>query len=299
MTDFDIARARRETRYCEEVVHFNNAGAALMPVPVADYLHEYLDQEEACGGYETADYRAEALNNFYPAGARLLNCSEDEIAFVENATRAWDMVFYAFRFSPGDRILTTIEEYGSNVIAYLQQAKRCGVEIVFVPNDESGQLDLQALENSLDDRVRLISMTHVPTGGGVVNPATGIGKIARSAGIPFLLDSCQSIGQLAVDVEAIGCDMAVGTGRKYLRGPRGTGLLYVQQAMIEQLEPPFLDLHAATLLSPDEYRLRDDAKRFENWEQFFAGKAGLGLAMDYVMTFGMDAIEARIIELGP
>lgn len=297
MTDFDLARARRETRHCEDVVHFNNAGAALMPVPVADCLHEYLRQEEASGGYETAHDRAETLEHFYQACANLLNCQPGEMAFVENATRAWDMVFYAFQFSPGDKIVTTIEEYGSNVIAYLQQAKRYGVEIVFVPNDENGQLDLQALENLLDDRVRLISMTHIPTGGGVVNPAAGIGKIARAAGIPFLLDSCQSIGQLEFDVEAIGCDMACGTGRKYLRGPRGTGLLYVRQSMIEQLDPPFLDLHAATLLSPDEYRIRDDAKRFENWEQFFAGKAALGVAIDYAMSFGMAAIERRVIAL--
>ena len=141
MTDFDITHARRETRHCEDIVHFNNAGAALMPAPVADTLHEYLQREEAMGGYETADDRADALNNFYQSNARLLNCTAAEIAFAENATRAWDMVFYAFQFSPGDKILTTIEEYGSNVIAYLHQAKRHGVEVVFVPNDETGPLD--------------------------------------------------------------------------------------------------------------------------------------------------------------
>ena len=298
MDQSEIERARRETRACEDTIHFNNAGAGLMPAPVADYLHEYLNIEEKIGGYETVADQAEALDHFYDAFAALLNCKPNEIAYAENATRAWDMAFYAFRFEPGDKIVTTVEEYGSNVIAYIQQAKRYGVEVVFVPNDETGQLDVKALEDAIDDRVKLISMTHIPTGGGVVNPVAEVGKIARAAGIPFLLDSCQSIGQLNVDVEAIGCDMACGTGRKFLRGPRATGVLYVREALIEQLEPPFLDLHSARLLSPTEYRIRDDAKRFENWEQFFAGKAGLGKAVDYAMGFGMDAIEARVLELG-
>ena len=295
--DFDINRARTETRYCEDVVHFNNAGAALMPMPVADTLHDYLYKEERIGGYETANEEKESLDNFYRAAAKLLNCEANEIAFVENATRAWDMAFYSFKFSPGDRILTTLAEYGSNVIAYNQQAKRYGVEIIFVPNDEFGQIDIHALENLVDDRVRLISISHIPTGGGLVNPASAVGRIAKAANIPFLLDACQSVGQLPLNVEEIGCDILCGTGRKYLRGPRGTGLLYVRKNLIEQLEPPLLDQHAATLISPTAYKIRSDAKRFENWEQYFAGKAALGVAIDYALSYGLEAIQSRIYHL--
>ncbi|NKQ35819.1 MAG: aminotransferase class V-fold PLP-dependent enzyme [Chloroflexi bacterium] len=296
-TSFDIHRARAETRYCEEVVHFNNAGAALMPAPVADTLHAYLHKEERLGGYETAVAEQDALDNFYRAAAQLLHCASDEIAFTENATRAWDMAFYSFKFAPGDKIITSLAEYASNVIAYNQQAKRYGVEIVFAPNDASGQLDARALENLLDDRVKLIAISHIPTGGGLVNPAAAIGQIARAANVPFLLDACQSVGQLPLDVAAIGCDILCGTGRKYLRGPRGTGLLYVRESLIEQLEPPFLDLHAATLTAPTAYTIRPDAKRFENWEQYFAGKAALGAAIDYALSYGLEAIQARIYHL--
>ena len=295
--NFDINRARRDTKACEEIVHFNNAGAALMPIPVTDVLHAYLNKEERFGGYETAVDEEELLNNFYNSAAKLLNCETDEIAFVENATRAWDMAFYSFKFSPGDKILTTLSEYGSNVIAYNQQVKQYGVELVFVPNDEYGQIDTQALENLIDKRVKLISVTHIPTGGGLVNPAKQIGKIAKSANILFLLDSCQGVGHIPLDVEEIGCDILCGTGRKYLRGPRGTGLLYVRKTLIEQLEPPFLDLHAATLLSPDKYQIRADAKRFENWEQYFAGKAALGSAIDYSLSYGLESIQSRIYQL--
>lgn len=297
MPPFDIARARAETRASADLIHFNNAGSSLMPIPVSDALHAYLQQEEQIGGYETATAQAAALENFYTATGKLLHCHPDEIAFVENATRAWDMAFYAFTFQPGDRILTTIAEYGSNVIAYLQQAKRYGVELVFVPNDEHGQIDVHALANLIDERVKLISISHIPTGGGLVNPAKAVGQLAKQAGIPYLLDACQAVGQLPLDVDEIGCDMLSGTGRKYLRGPRGTGLLYVRREWIERLDPPLLDQHAATLISPTTYAIRADAKRFENWEQYFAGKAALGVAIDYALGWGIENIQARVYSL--
>lgn len=297
MSDFDIDRARRDTRACENIIHFNNAGSSLMPAPVADVLHEFLQKEEHRGGYETAAQESGVLDNFYNAAAKMFNCMPEEIAFVENATRAWDMAFYSFKFERGDKILTSIAEYGSNVIAYLQQAQRYGVEIVFIPNDEYGQLDVAALENMLDERVKLISISHIPTGGGLINPARAVGKVARAAGIPYLLDACQTVGQMPLDVTEIGCDMFSGTGRKFLRGPRGTGLLYVRKDFIAELEPPLLDQHAAELIAPDKYVMRSDAKRFENWEQYFAGKAALGMAMDYAQSFGMVAIQQRIFTL--
>ncbi len=293
----DLNRARAETRACEDLIHFNNAGSSLMPAPVADYLHEFLREEEMNGGYETADQEKEALENFYVSSSKLLNCKPDEMAFAENATRAWDMAFYGFSFSKGDRILTTMSEYGSNVIAYNQQAERYGLEVVFVPDDEYGQIDVCALRQAIDDRVKLISISLIPTGGGLVNPAEAVGKVAREAGVPYLLDACQGVGHLPLDVEKIGCDILSGTGRKYLRGPRGTGLLYVRHEMMDKLVPPFLDQHAADLISPGEYKMLPDAKRFENWEQNFAGKAGLGVAIDYALQFGIESIQHRVYML--
>ena len=167
---------------------------------------------------------------------------------MENATRAWDMVFYALPLGPGDKILTTISEYGSNLIAYLHRAKQTGAELVIVPNDKNGQIDVNALEQNIDKKTKLISISHIPTGGGLINPAHDVGRIAKKYAIPFLLDACQSVGQIHLDVKAIGCDFLSGTGRKYLRGPRGTGFLYVQEDWIERLEPPLLDQFAAELI---------------------------------------------------
>lgn len=290
----DIDKLRAETPGADGVVHFNNAGASLMPAPVRDTVLDYIAREAEIGGYEAAAEHWDRLEGVYDSLARLLNARREEIAVVENATRAWDMAFYSLPLGRGDKVLTAEAEYASNYIAYLQVARRTGAEIVPIPNDEAGQLDTGALARAIDDRVKLISVTHIPTNGGLVNPAAEIGRIAREAGVPYLLDACQSAGQMPLDVGAIGCDMLTATSRKFLRGPRGVGFLYVRKEMIEKLEPPFLDLHAATWAAPDRIEIREDARRFETWECNWAGKVGLGVAVDYALALGLEPIWQHI-----
>ena len=294
---FDVARARAETPGCTEVLHFNNAGSALPPQPVLDAQVDHLTQEAHLGGYEAEAYAADRLQHTYAAVARLIGAEAEEIALVENATRAWDMAFYGMDLGPGDHILTSAASYASNYIAMLQVAERTGASVQVVPSDARGQIDVHALRNAVDDRTALIALTHVPTNGGLVNPAAEVGAVAHEAGVPYLLDACQSAGQLPLDVGEIGCTMLSATGRKYLRGPRGTGFLYVQRNWIERLTPPLLDLHAATLTSPTSYRIRPDARRFETYEGHVAGKVALGVAVDYALDWGMEAIARRVRSL--
>jgi cysteine desulfurase/selenocysteine lyase len=293
----DLAKVRADTPGVAHVAHFDNAGSALPPRPVTDAVIGHLDLESRVGGYAAEALARRRIEFTYDAVAALVNGHRDEVALVENATVAWRTAFYGLRFGPGDRILTSVAEYASNYIAYLQTAARTGSTVEVVPDDPDGQLDVTALERMIDGRVRLIAVTHVPTNGGLVNPAAAIGRVARAAGVPFLLDACQSVGQIPVDVAAIGCDMLSATGRKYLRGPRGTGFLWIGRSFWDRVEPPMLDLHAATWVAQDRYELRGDARRYENWEADVAARIGLGVAVDYALALGIEAIALRVVTL--
>jgi cysteine desulfurase / selenocysteine lyase len=293
----DVEQARAETPGCSERVHFNNAGASLMPRPVVDAVIDHLRLEARIGGYEARAVTEGEIARTYDAAAELIGAERDEIALLENATRAWDAIFYGLPFSPGDRILTSVAEYSSNYIAYLQMAGKTGVEIVVIENDDYGQLDVGKLANTIDDRTKLISITHVPTSGGVVNPAVEIGRVAREAGVLYLLDACQSVGQMPIDVDEIGCDFLTTPGRKFLRGPRGTGFLYARRSSLDRVEPPVLDTRSAQWIERDRYLVAPSARRFETWEVSYALQLGLGVALRYALGWGIEAIWERVLYL--
>src|SRR5205085_4661115 len=294
----DVDRVRAETPSCEERLHFNNAGASLMPRPVVETVVEHLELEARIGGYEAREQAAAQIDAVYGAAARLVNCGPSEIALLENATRAWNAVFYAIPFRRGDRIVTGCAEYVSNYLAYLRVAHETGAEIVVVDDDEHGQIDVVRLAAALERGARLITLTHVPTSGGLVNPAAEVGRLARAAGVPFLLDACQSVGQMPIDVEAIGCDFLSTTGRKFLRGPRGTGFLYVSGERLAELDPAAPEIGSAEWTSRNEYTHKPGAKRFETWEASHALQLGLGRAIEYALELGLNPIWERVEALG-
>jgi len=294
---FDILRARADTVGCTHVLHFNNAGAALVPRVVMNAMIAHLELEERIGSYEAAVQSHDALEHLYDAAATLLSCHRDEVSFVESSSRAWNMAFLSMSLRCGDRILTSMAEYASNYITLMQAARKTGAIVEVIDNDEYGQISLRALRNAIDERVKLIAITHVPTNGGLVNPVIEVGQVAREVGALYLVDACQSVGQMPVDVQAMNCDILSTAGRKYLRGPRGTGLLYVRRSILEQLEPPLLDVQAAPWVATDRFVLRPDARRFESWETSYAGKIGLGVAIDYALAWGIEATWARVSAL--
>ena len=285
----DVETLRAETPGCKHVFHFNHAGSSLMPQSVIDAVVMHITREGEIGGYEAEDEALDRISAVYDQAATLIGADRSEIAMIENATRAWDMVFYAIPFGPGDRILTSMAEYHSNVIAFYQTRYR-GVRVEVIPNDAHGQVDVQELASMMDDRVRLVAISHMPTNGGLVQPAEEIGKVVSSWPALYLLDACQSVGHKPIDVLAIGCHMLSTSARKYLRGPRGQGLLYVNRNVLDQLEPPMLDGHAATWTTRDAYDLMPDARRFENWERSYANILGMGEAIQLALSLGVDAI---------
>lgn len=290
----DIKRLRSETPGLEHVLHFASAGASLMPQPVIDAVSEYQQQETLFGGYRVEEDRSDQIAAVYHSIARLINASAEEIALSDSATRSWTSLFYSLPLQRGDIILTSIAEYASNVIAFLQLEKRLGIRFEVIPNDATGQLSVSALEEMMSPAVKLVAITHTPTNGGLVNPAEAIGAVTRKKQVLYLLDACQTIGQYPVDVERIGCDFLTATGRKYLRGPRGTGFMYVRRKHLEWLEPCMLDLYGATWDSTKSYTLEPTAKRFEFWEKNYTAVVGLGAAVDYCNELGIEHIWKRV-----
>lgn len=290
----EIDNLRAMTPGTRHRVHLNNAGAALMTSGVLATVVDHLNLEAEIGGYEAKAREIERIEAVYRSVARLVHADPAEIALAENATVAWQWAFYAQRFEPGHRILTTTAEYAANYLSYLQVVKRTGAVIDLIPDDAEGRLNPKALETMIDERVRLIAITWVPTNGGLVNPAAEVGRIANAHGIPYLLDACQAVGQLPVDVAKLGCDMLAATGRKFLRGPRGTGFLYIKRALLERTEPAMIDLYGAKWAGVDSYDLRPDARRFETWESNYAARLGLGAAIEEALAIGLPRIEGRV-----
>lgn len=289
----DIEKIRADTPGLSERTHLLACGAAPSPVSVLEAITNHLSLEARIGGYEAAASESDCLDGVYDDVARFIGAQADEIALVENATVGWCHAFYALDLKKGDRVLTCHAEYAANYVAFLQRRQRDGIIIDIVPDDETGVLDVDALESMIGPRTALIAITWIPTNGGLVNPAAQVGRVARAHSIPYLLDACQAVGQMPIDVNVLGCDFLSATGRKFLRGPRGTGFLYVRRALIDTLEPAMIDHFAAPWVSIDRYELRNDARRFETWENSYALRAGLGAAVAYAQAIGMASIQQR------
>lgn len=290
----DVQAARDLTPGSTQVLHFNSCGSSLMPARVLNAVKDHLDLEARMGGYEAAAQAMPLWERAYDAIATMLNCDRNEVAITDNASRAWELAFHAIPFKPGDRILTAHAEYVSNWLAFLLVKQRTGCTVELVPDDEHGQIDLEALRNMMDDSVKLVALTHVPSSNGLINPAEEVGGIVRGSKALYMLDACQSVGQMPLDVQAIGCDILSATGRKFLRGPRGTGFLYVRQEALSQLEPVFIEHTSAIWNSRDSFSWRNDARRFETWEKSYANVIGLAAAVDHALHWGLDNIAERV-----
>ncbi|MFD2934492.1 aminotransferase class V-fold PLP-dependent enzyme [Spirosoma flavum] len=295
----DLMSLRADTPGVQHVAHFNNAGASLMPQSVVDAITKHIILEAEIGGYEAAAVRKDAIRGFYTATAELLNTTADHIAATANATDAYARALSAIPFQRGDVILTTINDYVSNQIAFLSLRKRVGIEIVRAADDVAGGVSVEDMADKIKSlRPRLVAVTHVPTNSGLIQPVEAIGQFCREYDVLYLVDACQSVGQLPVDISQIHCDFLTATCRKFLRGPRGMGFLYVSDKVLSRnMAPLFVDLHGASWESADTFRLEPTAQRFEDWEFPHALVLGAAEAHRYALTVGIKAIAERDAEL--
>jgi selenocysteine lyase/cysteine desulfurase len=294
-TTDEVLSWRRDTPGCESRAHLNNAGAALVPRPVAEAIISHLELEQELGGYEAAEARQGAVDEASRLVARLLGARPGTIAMSQNSTTAFAQALEAFDFGPGDRILTSRADYASNQIMYLSLARRRGVEVVRVPDLPEGGIDPDAGRDFIARRrPKLMALTWVPTNSGLVQDAEAIGAICAEKEVPYLVDACQAVGQMPIDVQRLRCDYLAGTARKFLRGPRGVGFLYVSPRALEAGAYPLLvDMHGATWSDPDSFTLAPDARRFESWEISYALVLGVGAAAGYALQVGIETARDR------
>lgn len=304
-TPEEISNFRKDTIGCTNVIHLNNAGAGLMPDIVTRAIQEHITLESTIGGYEAAALQAEIIKNFYVQAGRLFNCNAANIAFTSSATDSYSRALSSIPFQPGDVILTDNDDFISNQIQFLSCQKRFGIRIERIKNAPEGGVDLDDLQQQLIKfRPRLLAITHIPTNAGLVQPVKSIGGIYRDyerthpGKTWYILDACQSAGQLSLDVEQLQCDFLSVTARKFLRGPRGTGLLYISDKALQKgLEPLFIDMRGAEWIEKDVYRPRQDALRYEDWEFAYALVLGAKAAIEYCLNIGLERIETRVRSL--
>lgn len=294
ISEKEILQFRQETKGTASVTHFNNAGASLPSDGVLTTMINYLEDEATMGGYEAEVKHQPEILHTYELIAQLINADSDEIAILESASAAWMIAFNGISFNKGDEIITCEMEYVTNLIGFLHVQKRDGILIKVIPNDEHGNFSLPALEEAISPQTKLLAITHIASGTGGMMPIVEIGAIARKHGILYLLDACQSAGQVPIDVKEIGCDMLSVTGRKYLRAPRGTGFLFVKKELRDQLKLTAVDGFNAEWVTTTDYKLRDDGRRFELYEKNRALTLGLGKAVAYALNIGVNRIWARI-----
>jgi selenocysteine lyase/cysteine desulfurase len=291
----NIAQLRQETPGCKSKIHFNNAGASLMPQPVIDAMVNHIQLEAEVGGYESSDLKAKEIAGFYESAAQLIHCKATNMAFTSSATSSFARALSCIPFEPGDAILLANEDYISNQFAFLSLQKRFHLNIFRAASLPSGGVDVEDMKRLMDiHRPKLVSLTHVPTNTGLIQPIEEVGRLCKERDTYYLVDACQSVGQLPLDVRTIHCDFLSATMRKFLRGPRGAGFLYVSDKVINQkLEPLFIDMRGAEWISTDAYTPRMDARRFEEWELPYALVLGSKAAIDYALAIGLDMIKER------
>jgi selenocysteine lyase/cysteine desulfurase len=297
--DDQLTRWREETPGCSCCIHLNNAGAGLMPQSVLNAITNHLNREALCGGYESADDAAPAVAEAYANVARLWGAQVRNIAIVENSTVAFFQALSAFDFKPGDVIATSRNDYISNQLAYLSLAKRHGIEVRRAADLPEGGVDPQSVKDLLcSSRVRLLAITWVPTNSGLIQPVEALGEIAECAGVPYLIDACQALGEIPADVAKLRCDFLSGTARKFLRGPRGIGFLYVSDRALKRGDfPLYIDMRGADWISAGRFEPAEDARRFENWEFAYSLVLGLGEAARYALAVGIEQGGGRARQL--
>lgn len=298
--DFPILQQRV---HGQPLIYFDNAATSQKPTAVLDTLQAYYlqDNSNVHRGAHTLSGRAtDAYEGARDKVAAFVNAaSRDEIVFTRNASEAINLVAYSWgldTLKPGDEIILSVMEHHSNLVPWQLIARKTGAVIKYVGLDADESLDLEAFKALLSPKTKLVALVHVSNTLGCINPVTEICTLARQQGAKVLVDACQSIPHMAVDVRAIGCDWLVASGHK-MCGPTGAGFLYGRLDLLQAM-PPFMgggEMIGEVFL--DRFTTAELPHKFEAGTPAIGEAIALGAAVDYLTGIGMDAIHAYEEEL--
>jgi cysteine desulfurase/selenocysteine lyase len=295
-TTIDRSKLRADTPGCQHRVHLNNAGAALPPRVVTQTVIDHLRREEMIGAYEAADETEEARIRGRQDLASLLGTEPKNLALVESSTVGLHRVLTSVPLRARDRVLVTSAEYAATVLPLIQLSSRIGLKIDVIPDGPDGTSDPTALARMLDDDVKLVCAVHVPSHNGLVNDVAALGQVIKDSDFDpwYVVDACQSVGQIPVSASKIGSDFLFASGRKYLRGPRGTGVLVVSDGALDSLDAFPIDGHGGEWHDSGSYSVSETARRYETYERSIANSLGLMAAARYALDIGIDSMSAAI-----
>jgi cysteine desulfurase/selenocysteine lyase len=279
------------------VVYLDNAASSLTPEPVLEkmleFYHEYRANVER-GVHRLSQRASEEFESVHEKVADFINAkSESEIIMTRNTTEGTNVIANGLKWNKGDKIVTSIIEHHSNFILWLRLKARCGTNLEIVNPKEPamfGLLDPADFEKAIDDKTKLVAITHISNVLGGITPVREITEIAHEHGAYVLIDGAQSVPHMRVDVQKIGCDFLAFSGHK-MCAPTGSGVLYVREELIDEVEPLYIGGGTIADVGMDHYELEQGSARFEAGTPAIAEAIGLGAAVDYLEKIGMKNVE--------
>lgn len=282
-----------------EYRYFNNAGSGIMSNDTFDTIVNHMRLEMQYGAYKAAIIREKEIKEFYKYAAKLLNAeSSEEIAFIDSASRGWNLVMYGLPVTSNTSIVTLESEYGTNLLTIYDIANKTGCSVTVVKCHEDGSFDLLDVEDALSKGECILAVSHVAAQGAIENPVNELGILAEKYKAIYIVDGCQACGQIPINVQEMKCDFYITAGRKWLCGPRGTGILYVKKE--SRFPSSQIDLSTSDLVFDNNNKVVgiktvESAKRFELWEKNVASLLGLSNAIKECLNLGLPRIQDGII----
>jgi len=304
--DFPILK--REIRGNNRLIYLDSGATSQKPNSVMAAERDFYENHNAAvhrGAHQLAEEATELYEGARAKVAAFINADVDEVIFTKSATESINAIAYSlgnaragskFHIKPGDRIVVSEMEHHANLIPWQELSARTGAELVWFKVSDNGRLDLSNMDELINERTKIVALTHQSNVLGTIVPLDQVTAKAHSVGALFVLDACQSVPHYKVDVKALNVDFIAFSGHKML-GPTGVGILWGKKSLLDEM-PPFLTggsmietvtMESATYLGAP--------KRFEAGVPNMAQAIGLGAAVDYLNAIGLDEIHAHEVEL--